>query len=114
MGGAADVLLEIKSHILEKAESEFGEASEESVEKTLANFGSPRAVTEKCMEGTEIISPALKKYLLLYTGILFAFHAVLGIISLVFKRSMLVFPFLFIPEMSVAEFFFFLPMAFVY
>ena len=112
--GKEEILSEIESHILEKAEQEFGETTEAALEKVIANYGSPQKVAEKYIEDLQIISPTFKKYLLRYTGILFAFHFGLTIISLIFGFSLLVFPFFFIPKMDTLQALFYIPMTLVF
>ena len=112
--GKEEILSEIKSHILEKTEQEFGEITESALEKAIAKYGRARQVAEKYMDDVQIISPIFKKYLLRYTGILFAFHFGLTIISLIFGLSMLVFPFFYIPRMDTLQALFYLPMTLVY
>jgi len=112
--GKEEILSEIKSHILEKTEQEFGEITEATLEKVVANYGSAQKVAEKYMDDFQIISPTFKKYLLRYTGILFAFHFGLTIISLIFGFSLLVFPFFFIPKMDTFQALFYIPMTLVF
>lgn len=109
--GAGEILAEIRSHILEKAESEFGAATEESVQKIVASYGRPREVAEKYNEGSEIIAPAFRKHLFRYTWMLFALHAVLTAVALGFHASIVMFPFFFIPRMPYLMAFVYLPMA---
>ena len=111
--GADDILAEIRSHILDKAETDFGDAGDASVAKVLASYGNPRAVAERYLEGTQIIAPSLKRYLLGYTGLVFAAHATLSFLCLLFGTSLFLFPVVFIPRMSFSEFLFSLPMYFV-
>ena len=40
-------LKEIRSHILEKAEAEFVESSEEALSKVITGYGSAKAVAER-------------------------------------------------------------------
>jgi hypothetical protein len=110
-----EILMEIKSHIMEKTEQEFGEVSNVSLEKVIDNYGSPRQVAEKYMDERQIIAPAFKGHLLRYTAILFAFHLALILVALIFKTSsMTVLPFFYIPEFDSFLSLFYLPMAFVY
>ncbi|NIM91577.1 MAG: hypothetical protein GTO17_11590 [Candidatus Aminicenantes bacterium] len=112
--GKEEILSEIKSHILEKVEQEFGEATEATLEKVIADYGSAQKVAEKYMDDFQIISPTFKKYLLRYTGILFAFHFGLTIISIIFGFSLFAFPFFFIPRMDTFQALFYIPMSLVY
>jgi hypothetical protein len=113
--GKNEILSEIKSHILEKAESEFGEITEDSLGKVIKRYGSPKKVAEKYLEEYQIISPSFKKYLFLYTGILFALHFSLSIISVINGwGNFMFFPFFFIPRMGFIELLNYVPMAFMY
>ena len=111
---AEEILTEIRSHILEKTEAEFGNIDENNLDKIIANYGSPKKIAEKYLEGNQIISPSLKGHLFLYTWILFAFHFGMILVGLIFKTSLLVFPFFYIPSMSVVQAVFYLPMAFLF
>jgi hypothetical protein len=98
--GGEEILSEIRSHIMEKAESEYGELTEESVGKTIAGYGSPRQVAEKYLEGYQLIAPSFKKHLFLYSGILFAVHYGFTILSFILGIHVQMFPFFFIPRME--------------
>jgi hypothetical protein len=113
--GREEILSEIRGHILEKAESEYGEITEHSLEKIIAHYGRPKKVAEQYLEGYQIISPFFKKYLFLYTGILFAIHFGLTVITSFFgSGSIMVIPFLYIPKMGFIELLSYVPMAFIY
>jgi len=112
--GRDEILSEIKSHILEKTAQEFGKVSEETLEKIIANYGNPKKVAGQYLEGEEIISPFFKKYLFLYTGILFVFHLGLTLLSFIFGWSIVIFPFFYIPRMENLWALCYLPMALVY
>jgi len=112
--GSGDILSEIKCHILEKTEEEFGKVTEEGVAKIISIYGRPQHVAAKYLEGIEIIFPTFKRHLFLYTGILFACHFALTLVAFLFHFSMVGFPFLYIPNMNVWEFMVYLPMAYIY
>ena len=113
--GGEEILAEIRSHILEKAEQEYGQLSEESVEKIIANYGSPREVAEKYLEGYQIIAPSFKKHLFLYSGILFALHYGFTILAFVLGMRVQAFPFFLIPRLqNVFELINLLPMTLVF
>jgi hypothetical protein len=99
--GADEILAEIRSHILEKAEREAGGVTAESLDRTIAAYGRPRDVASKYMDGDEIISPTFKKHLFRYTAMLFAIHFVLTVLAVSFRASVVAIPFFFIPKMSV-------------
>ena len=112
--GSGDILSEIKSHILEKTEGEFGKVTEEGVGKIISRYGRPQQIAAKYMEGIEIISPTFKRHLFFYTGILFFCHSAMALFAYLTNTSMLSFPFLYIPKMDGWQILFYLPMAFVY
>ena len=109
-----EILEEIKSHIMEKTEQEFGEAGEDTLKQIIDAYGNPRQVAEKYIEDIHIIAPSFKGYLIRYTLILFAFHFGLTLLSLFLKISMLVFPFFYIPKIDSIQALFYLPMTFVF
>jgi len=112
--GAKEILAEIRGHILEKAESASGGVTEESIRKAVSDYGKPREVAEKYMEGYDIISPTFRKLLFRYTWILFAYHLLLSVLALAFKVSMVVIPFFYIPKMTTWSSLFYFPMIFFY
>jgi hypothetical protein len=99
--GAKEILAEIRSHIIEKAEQESGGATPEAIDRAIAAYGSPREVAAKYLDGEEIISPTLKKHLFRYTTMLFAIHFALTALAVFFQVSIIAIPFFFIPKMSV-------------
>jgi len=109
-----EILSEIRSHILEKTEQEFGEATEASLDKVIAAYGPARRVAEKYLDGRPIIAPAFKRYLFRYTALLFAFHFVFTVAAVVFKKSFLMFPLVYVPSMGPFEALFYLPTAFLF
>ena len=112
--GKDEILDEIKSHILEKAEDEIGEVSDTSIREIIASYGSPQRVAEKYMDNVQIISPAFKKYLSRYTGILFSIHCLLIFCATLFFGDIYLFPFFYIPEMGLIQILNYIPMAFIY
>ena len=109
-----EILAEIKSHIMEKAEQEFGEITEDTLEQIIAIYGSPQQVAEKYMDDYQIIAPTFKGYLLRYTAVLFAVHFTLTLFALIFKIRMLVLPFFYIPKMDNFQALFYFPMIVIY
>jgi len=109
-----EILSEIRSHILEKTEQEFGEATEATLIKVIAAYGPARRVAEKYLDGRPIIAPAFKRYLFRYTALLFAFHFVLTVAAVVFKESFLMFPLVYVPSMGPFEALFYLPTALLF
>ena len=108
-----EILSEIRSHILEKAATEHGETGDAALDKAIAAYGPPRKVAEKYLEGRPIIATAYKRYLFRYTTLLFALHAFLTVIAVVFKENFVFFPFLFMPRLDVIEALMYLPTAFL-
>ena len=109
-----EILSEIRSHILEKAEQEYGQATEASLGEVIAAYGPARRVAEKYLDGRPVIAPVYHRYLFRYTTLFFAFHFVLTVVAVVFKKSFLIFPFLYVPQMGPFEALFYLPTAFLF
>jgi len=82
-----EILSEIRSHILEKAEQEAGAVTEASLEKVIAAYGKPRQVAEKYLDGRPVIAPAFKRHLFRYATLLFAIHFVFIVFAVIFKKS---------------------------
>ena len=109
-----EILSEIHSHIMEKAAEGPGEFTDAAIEKAIAAFGPARKVAERYLdESRPIIAPAYKRYLFRYTTLLFAVHALLTIVAVVFKKDFILFPFLFMPRLGVIEALMYLPTAFL-
>jgi len=109
-----EILAELRSHILEKTARRFGEINDANLERIIQAYGTPRQVAEKYMEGSQIIAPGFKAYLIRYTLILFAFHFGCILLSLIFKTSLAVLPFFYIPRIDNFQALFYVPMAFVF
>ncbi len=108
-----EILSEIRSHVLEKAAAEHGETGDAALDKVIAAYGQPRQVAEKYLDGRPIIAPAYRRYLFRYTTLLFAFHGLLTVFAVVFKKDFIFFPFLFMPRLGVIEALMYLPTAFL-
>lgn len=108
-----EILNEVRSHIMEKAEQDGEPATEAALDKAIAAYGKPRRVADKYVEDRPIIAPALQRYLFRYTALLFAVHFIFVLFAVIFKKSFIVFPFLFVPRMGVIGAVFYLPMAFL-
>jgi len=85
--GKTEVLREIRSHILDKTERDFGELTDENIQHTIDSFGSTQKVAEQYSEGYQIISPAYKNYLFRYTWLLFGLHYLLKLVSYFFDMA---------------------------
>lgn len=108
-----EILAEIRSHIMEKSEQAGEPVTESALGKIIADFGKPRQVAEKYIDGRPVIAPALQRHLFRYTALLFAVHLVFILFAVIFKKSFIVFPFLFVPRLGVIGAVFYLPMAFL-
>jgi hypothetical protein len=108
-----EILSEIRSHIMEKAAEGPGGTGDAAIEKAIAAFGPARKVAEKYLDDRPIIAPAYKRYLFRYTSLLFAAHALLTFLAVVFKENFVLFPFLFMPRLGVIEALMYLPTAFL-
>ncbi len=108
-----EILAEIRSHILEKAEDEHGDVTALSLDKVIVGYGPARRVAEKYLDGQPIIAPAYKRYLFRYTTFLFVVHSLLTLFALVFGKTFVVFPFIFMPRLSVIDAIMYLPTAFL-
>lgn len=114
--GAAEILKEIKSHILEKTEETYGDIKSENVEATISKYGKPKKIAEKYLEGTHIIAPSFRNYLFRYTWILFDFHFGLTCLLYLLRTDIHMFPPLFsIPYMNnIFDLLNQMPMTFIY
>ncbi|OQB48416.1 MAG: hypothetical protein BWY00_00691 [Firmicutes bacterium ADurb.Bin153] len=85
--GADDILDEIRSHILDRAQEEYGKADDESVEKILAKMEEPREMASRYSQGQDIIAPYYRKHLILYTAFLFFIGLGVSVVSLVLGKG---------------------------
>ena len=85
--GADDILDEIRSHILDRAQEEFGNTDDESVEKILAKMEEPREMASRYSQGQDIIAPYYRKHLILYTAFLFFIALGVSVVSLVLGKG---------------------------
>ncbi len=108
-----EILSEIRSHILEKAEQESGQVTEASLDRVIAAYGLARRVAEKYLDGRPIIAPAYKRYLFRYTTLLFSVHFLMTVVAVLFKRNFIMFPFIYMPRLGVIEAILYLPTAFL-
>lgn len=108
-----EILSEIRSHILEKAATEHGGTDDSAIDKAVAAYGPPRRVAERYAEDRPIIAPAYKRYLFRYTSLLFAVHLLLTVVAVALRKSFVIFPFLYMPEMGVLDALMYVPTAFL-
>ena len=109
-----EILGEIRSHILEKAEREQGGATEDGLAKVIAAYGPPRRVAARYMDENPIIAPIYRRFLFRYTALLFTLHALLTLAAVIFREDFIMFPFLFIPRLGAFDAVFYLPTAFLF
>ena len=110
-----DILMEIRAHIMEKAAVNGDEPTNEQLRRVLTEMPAPRLLAINYSEGKEIISPDLRNFLFLYTGILFAVHLGLTIIASIAGRILTPFPFFFVPAVdNLPSLLLFLPFAFIF
>ncbi len=109
-----EILSEIRSHILEKAEEEFGAVTDDSLNKVIAAFGPARRVADRYVDGHPIIAPVYRRFLFRYTAFLFACHFLFTLAAVIFRESFIMFPFLFVPRMGPFEAVLYLPTAFLF
>ncbi len=112
--GAREILAEIRSHIVEKAEAESGRTDPDAIRRAIAAYGTPREVAGKYLEGQAVIAPEFRAYLFRYTAILAAIHICVAAVGFAFHASIFAFPFFFIPKMNLAEAILYIPMAVIY
>jgi hypothetical protein len=108
-----EILSEIRSHILEKAERESGGTADGALDKVISAHGPARSVAEKYLDGRPIIAPSYKRHLFRYTSILFAYHTLLTAAAVIFKEDFILFPFVFVPRLGVIDALMYLPTAFL-
>jgi len=112
--GRQEILDEIRSHILERAEDESGQITDKSLMMAISRYGSSQQVAAKYVGDYQIISPTFKKYLFRYTGILFVVHMLLIFFASLFDTNVYLFPFFFIPRLDLIHLLNFIPMALLY
>ncbi len=109
-----EILSEIRSHLLEKAEEEYGAATDDALDKVIAAHGPARRVAGRYVDGRPIIAPVYRRFLFRYTALLFGVHALFTLAAAIFHESFIMFPFLFVPRMGPFEALLYLPTAFVF
>lgn len=109
-----EILSEIRSHILEKAEREYGSVTEASLTRVIASFGTPRRVAGRYVAESPIIAPVYRRFLFRYTALIFGIHALFTLAAVVFHDSFIMFPILFVPRMGPFEALLYLPTAFLF
>ncbi len=108
-----EILSEIRSHILEKAEKESGGTSDEALDRVVAAYGPARKVAEKYLDGRPIIAPSYRRHLFRYTSVVFAYHMLLTAAAVIFNQDFIVFPLIFVPRLTIIQALMYLPTAFL-
>jgi hypothetical protein len=111
--GREDIVAEIRSHITEKAQEEHAAMNEDTMERTLREYGDPRQVAERYLDGYQLISPAFKGHFYRYTLMLFGIHFAFSLLSVILEFRMAIFPFFYFPILAWWELVAFLPMIFL-
>ncbi len=109
-----EILSEIRSHILEKAEEEHGAVTDDALNKVIAAYGPARQVAGRYVDEPPIIASVYKRFLFRYTALLFGIHALFTLAAVIFRESFIMFPFLFVPRLGPFEAVLYLPTAFVF
>ena len=109
-----EILSEIRSHVLEKAELEYGAVSDDSLKRTIEAYGPAGRVAGRYVAESPIIAPVYRRFLFRYTAFLFACHFLFTLAAVVFRESFIMFPFLFVPKMGPFEAVLYLPTAFLF
>lgn len=112
--GRADILKEIRSHLIERAEKEAVEPESEDFGRIILEYGSAREVADRYNEDIQIIAPSFLRYLVRYTAFLFSLHMILTVTAVLTHSRMIIFPFFVIPRMEPAAALFYIPMSLVY
>jgi hypothetical protein len=105
-GDPAEILEEIRSHILERA---GGGSDEAALSAAIAAYGSPRQVAAQYVEDYQIINPVFRNFFIRYVACLAAVHVGLAVLASVLGRSLLIIPFFFIPRLELVQFLLYLP-----
>ena len=108
-----EILAEIRSHIMEKAAEGPGEFGDAAIERAIAAYGPAQRVAERYIEDKPIIAPAYRRFLVRYTSILFAIHAAMTAVAVAFKQDFVLFPFVYMPRLSIFDALMYLPTAFL-
>jgi hypothetical protein len=90
----ADVIAELRSSVLDRAEEiAGGPVTEESLRAALSAMGEPAEVAMAFTGARTLVDPRLYPSFVTYTGIVFAIHLVMIVAATAFGASIAVFPF---------------------
>ncbi len=109
-----DILAEIRAHIMEKLEQENDGEYEEGIKRVLEEFGDPQNVAARYSENKHIIAPHFRNHLFMYTGIVFAIHIGLYLLSMIVGRGLWVLPLGEVTVESIFQLVSMIPRAFVF
>ncbi len=109
-----DILAEIRAHIMEKLEQENDGENEEGIKRVLEEFGDPQNVAARYSENKHIIAPHFRNHLFMYTGIVFAIHIGLYLLSMIVGRGLWVLPLGEVTVESIFQLVSMIPRAFVF
>ncbi len=109
-----DILAEIRAHIVEKLEQENDGENEEEIKRVLEEFGDPQDVAASYSENKHIIAPHFRNHLFMYTGIVFAIHIGLYLLSMIVGRGLWVLPLGEVTVESIFQLASMIPRAFVF
>ena len=109
-----DILAEIRAHIQERLDEEKAGDDEETVKRILEEYGDPQEVAARYSENKHIIAPHYRNHLFMYTGIVFAIHLGLYLLSLIVGRGMWVLPYGDVTVENVFQLVSMIPQAFVF
>lgn len=91
---ADDIIKEVRSHIIDRAQEEFGDTGDESLEKILSKLEEPRQMAEKYSQGQDIIAPYYRKHVIVYTAFLFFINLGVSVASIVLGKGIHMVPFM--------------------
>lgn len=109
-----EILMEIKSHILDSTESEHSEINEQNLERMIQQFGAPEIIVQNYLEDQVIIKGHYRYQWFQYIVILFALSFSTTLITHILGESLYIFPFLYIPSISTLELILYVPMLFFF
>lgn len=89
-----DIIMEVRSHMNDRAQEEYGDTSDESLEKILAKMEEPREMAGKYSQGQDIIAPYYRKHIIVYTAFLFFINLGVSVASMVLGKSIHLVPFM--------------------
>ncbi len=91
--GRADLLLELESHILDRAEESHGESpDEEAIRDVLGSFGEPAKIAAAYGGERFLIGPGLYRSFVAYTGIVYAVHLLMILVGVATGAQIHLFP----------------------